>query len=168
MILYSLICACKCQFDCWFQSGEAYEAQKKAHHIRCPKCYSVNVKRAITVPHIQTSSEENFFSAAKKANEAKADKSLNPLHKAAFEEFNKEYSYSPEKKIALEDFEDILQKHAEYVGKKFTEEARKIHHKEKDAKKKIIIGEASDEEAKELLEEGVPLKILKIKKKLDS
>ena len=42
-----------------------------------------------------------------------------------------------------------------YVGKKFPEEARKIHYGEKD--EKPIYGEATERESKELVEEGISL-----------
>jgi hypothetical protein len=46
-----------------------------------------------------------------------------------------------------------VQKNADYVGPKFAEEARKIHYGE--TEHRHIYGEASLEEAKELVEEGV-------------
>jgi hypothetical protein len=42
---------------------------------------------------------------------------------------------------------------ADYVGNKFAEEARKIHYQESEARG--IYGEASPEEARSLMEEGV-------------
>ena len=46
-----------------------------------------------------------------------------------------------------------LVKDADYVGNDFPEEARKIHYG--DAEERQIYGEATLEEAKELIEEGV-------------
>jgi hypothetical protein len=46
-----------------------------------------------------------------------------------------------------------VQQNADYVGPNFAEEARKIHYGE--AEERHIYGEATPEEAKELLEEGV-------------
>jgi hypothetical protein len=46
-----------------------------------------------------------------------------------------------------------VEANAEYVGPKFAEEARKIHHEETEARG--IYGEASLAEAKELVEEGI-------------
>jgi len=46
-------------------------------------------------------------------------------------------------------------KHSEYVGPRFAEEARKIHHEEAEARG--IHGEASAQEVKLLKEEGVEL-----------
>jgi len=56
---------------------------------------------------------------------------------------------------------DHVVKNADNVGKKFPEEARKMHYGE--SEHRAIYGEASAEEAKSLVEEGVevaPLPIL--------
>ncbi len=47
----------------------------------------------------------------------------------------------------------FVTENAEYVGPRFPEEARKIHYGE--VEEKHIYGEASVEEAKELIEEGI-------------
>ena len=46
-----------------------------------------------------------------------------------------------------------VQEHAEYVGPKFAEEARKIHYGE--TPDRHIYGEATHKEAQELVDEGV-------------
>ena len=46
-----------------------------------------------------------------------------------------------------------VQDNADYVGPRFPEEARKIHYGE--TEERHIYGEASPEEARELIEEGV-------------
>jgi hypothetical protein len=46
-----------------------------------------------------------------------------------------------------------VEEHADYVGPKFAEEARKIHYGE--TAERHIYGEATVEEAKELIEEGL-------------
>jgi len=46
-----------------------------------------------------------------------------------------------------------VQQNADYVGPNFAEEARKIHYGE--SEERHIYGEATPEEAKELVEEGV-------------
>ena len=50
-----------------------------------------------------------------------------------------------------------------YVGKKFPEEARKIHYGE--AKDKPIYGEATEKESQELVDEGISLVKLPFSKK---
>jgi hypothetical protein len=61
----------------------------------------------------------------------------------------------------LKELRDHLTKNADNVGAKFPEEARKMHYGE--TEHRSIFGEASPQEAKELLEEGVevhPLPVL--------
>ncbi|NOT42327.1 MAG: DUF1178 family protein [Alphaproteobacteria bacterium] len=48
-----------------------------------------------------------------------------------------------------------VEKNAEYVGEKFPDEARAIHYG--DAKERQIYGEATLDDAKELIEEGIPV-----------
>lgn len=48
-----------------------------------------------------------------------------------------------------------VEKNAEYVGEKFPDEARAIHYG--DAQERQIYGEATVEDAKELIEEGIPV-----------
>lgn len=50
---------------------------------------------------------------------------------------------------------DHVVENADYVGPRFPEEARKIHHEE--AEQRGIYGEATVEEARELTEEGIPV-----------
>lgn len=56
---------------------------------------------------------------------------------------------------ALKDMRENLEKNSTYVGGKFADEARKIHLG--DAPERQIHGEAKPEEAKALIEDGVPI-----------
>lgn len=56
---------------------------------------------------------------------------------------------------ALRSMRQALLANAEHVGGEFPEEARKIHYGESD--ERAIYGEASVDEVKSLLEEGVPV-----------
>ena len=63
--------------------------------------------------------------------------------------------------MCIRDRRDHIVKHADYVGPRFPEQARKIHYGE--VEHRSIYGEASADEAKELHEEGIefhPLPIL--------
>ena len=52
-------------------------------------------------------------------------------------------------------FRKYVKEHADYVGKRFPEEARKIHYGEAD--ERHIYGESTLKEARELIEEGIPV-----------
>ncbi len=60
---------------------------------------------------------------------------------------------SKELRKKLNELRAEIEQNCDYVGDQFAEEARKIHYGEVDAKN--IYGEASLEDAKELVDEGV-------------
>lgn len=63
---------------------------------------------------------------------------------------------APDPKLveAIQTLRDHVEKNSDYVGKKFAEEARAMH--EGDTPHRPIYGEAKTEEAKKLIEDGVP------------
>ena len=69
----------------------------------------------------------------------------------------------PERELRkkLKELREHIVKNADYVGPRFSEQARKIHYGE--TERRSIYGEATPEEAKELDEEGIafaPLPVL--------
>ena len=78
---------------------------------------------------------------------------INREKKKLFSNYNKQLN-----KIKSE-----IEKNFTYVGKKFPEEARKIHYGE--AKDKPIYGEATEKESQELVDEGIGLVRLPFSKK---
>ena len=54
---------------------------------------------------------------------------------------------------AMKELRQQVTQHADYVGDRFAEEARKIHYKETEVRG--IYGEATSEEAKKLIDEGI-------------
>ena len=79
---------------------------------------------------------------------------INREKKKLFSNYNKQLN-----KIKTE-----IEKNFTYVGKKFPEEARKIHYGE--AKDKPIYGEATEKESQELFDEGIGLVRLPFSKKI--
>ena len=130
MIVYNLRCRNRHQFEGWFSNSSAYEAQAKDGKLACPVCDSRKVDKAPMAPAV---------AGAKK----KAD--TTPAELAKMRQF-------------MTGLRKYVQENAEYVGPKFPEEARKIHYGETD--ERHIYGEATIEEAKELIEEGVDVAAL--------
>lgn len=130
MIVYNLVCADSHGFEGWFRDSAAYEEQLRSGKLVCPSCGSRKVDKAPMAPALAGTKREN--------------QSVTPT--AAPEELRK-----------MRQFVTGLRKHitdnAEYVGPKFSDEARKIHYGEAD--ERHIYGEATVKEAKELVEEGV-------------
>ena len=52
MIKYQLICNLTHEFEGWFQTGAAFDAQNEAGLITCPVCDSVKVRRALMTPNL--------------------------------------------------------------------------------------------------------------------
>ena len=48
MIAFDLICANGHKFECWFKSGDSFEAQKSSGAIPCPVCQDRHVEKVLT------------------------------------------------------------------------------------------------------------------------
>ncbi|WP_425045957.1 DUF1178 family protein [Primorskyibacter sp. S87] len=136
MIQYALKCDNDHSFDSWFQSAEAYDKLAAAGMVSCAVCGSSSVEKAIMTPRVRPAR-----SAATSKTEATKP---GPLTGAA----------SPAEQ-ALSELKKKVEESSDYVGTSFAEEARAIHLG--DAPERSIYGEAKVEEAKELIDEGVPV-----------
>ena len=145
MIRYNLRCDSGHAFESWFQSSSAYDQQVKRKLVTCAICGSAKVERAIMAP--QLAGTKKKVAAAPPA----ADTPSTPLM----------MTQERELRAKLKELRDHIVKNADNVGERFPEEARKMHYG--DIEHRAIYGEASAEEAKSLIEEGVevaPLPVL--------
>lgn len=134
MIHYDLICDKGHAFDGWFSNSAAYDAQAAKGLVSCTHCGSVKVEKQLMAPGIPVKSNRKD-SSPKKMVSGPVDPRL-----AAMIEMVRE-------------MRKHVEENAEYVGARFAEEARKIHYEE--AEHRGIYGEASPDEAKALIEEGI-------------
>ena len=148
MIHYNLRCSKGHAFESWFQSSAAYESQEKRKLVSCPVCGSTKVERAIMAPRI----------VSKKGRDAKPSEQ-SPVPATAVEAVPSA-SHTPllmaqeaELRAKLRELRDHIVKNADNVGEKFPNEARKMHYG--DIEHRPIYGEATPDEAKSLIEEGV-------------
>ncbi len=151
MIRYTLRCDRGHAFESWFQSSAAYESQEKRKLVNCPACGSVKVERAIMAPQIVSKKgRENPAPAPAAATDVTAPSST-PLMMAQEREL----------RAKLKELRDHIVKNADNVGERFPNEARKMHYG--DIEHRPIYGEASPDEARALIDEGVevsPLPVL--------
>ena len=156
MIRYNLRCESGHAFESWFQSSSAYETQEKRRLVSCPVCGSSSVERAIMAPQVvsrkgrESSVPSPVAPAPTPATEVTAPAST-PLLMAQEREL----------RAKLKELRDHIVKNADNVGEQFPSEARKMHYG--DIEHRPIYGEASPEEARELIDEGVevtPLPVL--------
>ncbi len=137
MIQYALKCNEGHTFDSWFQSAEAFDKLSRGGMVSCAVCGGSQVEKAIMTPRLRTAGK-----TASPATENGPEKG--PLSCPA----------SPAEQ-ALAAMRRHVEKTADYVGRDFAAEARRMHTGE--APERSIYGEARAEEAKALIEEGVPV-----------
>jgi hypothetical protein len=149
MIHYNLRCERGHTFESWFQSCSAYEDQESRKLVNCPICGSSEVQRDIMAPRIVS---------------RKGRKGAEPAP-AAVPEPNPPtqlmMSQERELRAKLKELRDHIVKNADNVGEQFPTEARKMHYG--DIEHRPIYGEASPDEARALIDEGVevtPLPVL--------
>jgi hypothetical protein len=138
MIQYSLKCGNGHSFDSWFQSAEAFDTLKSGGHLMCQHCGDGDVQKAIMTPRVAT--------ARKKAAAPESVPSQTGTVAA-----------QPDAKMQemLAEMKQHVEANSTYVGGTFADEARKQHLG--DAPERPIYGEAKPEDAKALLEDGVPV-----------
>ena len=156
MIRYSLRCERDHTFESWFQDSSAYDAQVKRKLVSCPVCSSVKIEKAIMAPRIvgkkgRERVEPVPAPAPAAPAEIPAAATSTPLMMAQEREL----------RAKLKELRDHIVKNADNVGEQFPNEARKMHYG--DIEHRPIYGEASPEEARSLVDEGIevsPLPVL--------
>lgn len=125
MIVYSLACTKGHSFEGWFKDSAAFDAQAAKGELVCPVCNSKKITKAPMAPAVS-------------GTKSKGEVSAGELRKM---------------RQFMTGLRKYVEENAENVGRDFPEEARKIHYGE--TEERPIYGEASLEEAKDLIEEGV-------------
>ena len=131
MVQYSLKCENDHSFDSWFASAGAYDKLADNGMVSCAVCGSTKVGKAIMAPRVRTT----------KGKELPAAPTL-PTEKSAAEQ-------------TMAEMRAQVEQNSEYVGTNFATEARSMHLG--DAPERAIYGEAKPEEAKSLIEDGIPV-----------
>lgn len=130
MISFALHCARGHDFEGWFANSAAFERQQTEGTLSCPVCGVADVSKALMAPAISTSRRKDAMQVAAHIPDDAAPAVA-----------------------AMRKLRQHLTENADYVGKKFAEEARRIHYDE--AEKRGIYGEATSDEARALADEGI-------------
>jgi hypothetical protein len=157
MIRYALVCERKHNFEIWFSDSGDYDRQRKRGLVTCPVCDSKKVEKAIMAPAIARGGKKRSaaIEATQPAPEATPAPAPAPENVAMISPQEQEF------RSKLKELRDHLTKNADNVGTRFPQEARKMHYGE--TPHRSIYGEASPQEAKELVDEGIefhPLPVL--------
>ncbi|MGV1772603.1 DUF1178 family protein [Agrobacterium vitis] len=137
MIRYSLICDQAHEFEGWFAQSDDFDRQKAIGFLTCPVCSSASISKSLMAPMVSTA----------RGKEERQKVAYDAAQREAF--------------LKLKEAVATVRANSEDVGERFPEEARKIHYGEADARG--IIGNASPDEARALIEEGIeiaPLPVL--------
>lgn len=136
MIRYSLKCAEGHGFDSWFQSGEAFDTLAARGLVSCPVCGNGKIEKTLMAPSVRPARDV--------AGAPVAPSTAGALSTPA-----------SEMETALAALKQEIEKNSDYVGMNFVNEARRIHAG--NAPERAIHGEAKPEEARKLIEDGVPV-----------
>jgi len=131
LIRYSLSCEKAHEFEGWFAGSADFDQQVDRGLVSCPVCNSLQVTKALMAPSVST---------ARKQDEMRT-LAMDTAQKAVLAKV---------KETLAE-----IRANTEDVGERFPEEARKIHYGEAD--QRGIIGQATLQEAKALVEEGIDI-----------
>jgi hypothetical protein len=129
MIRYALLCAHDHEFEGWFAASGDFDDQQARGLLDCPMCGSKAVRKAIMAPAIAGTKSRS-------QNNTPAE-----IHQMMME------AMSRVRRHVEENFDD--------VGYAFAREARAIH--EGKSEERGIYGQATSQEVRELIEDGVPI-----------
>lgn len=132
MIVFDLKCGSGHVFEAWFGSSADYESQRERALIACPMCGDSAIEKAVMAPNVT----------------AKGNRRNDPAPASA--------KPDPKQLIAaLAEAQAKMLEGSKWVGVAFAERARAMHLGEE--QRAPIHGQTSAEEAKALIEEGVPV-----------
>ncbi len=137
MIVFDLKCAKDHVFEAWFRDNATFDKQCSGKEISCPVCGERTIRKAPMAPNIAVGAGETGKAELRSAADNDMTEKIMRTCRA---------------------LRETVEKNSDYVGTRFAEEARRIHYGE--TEKRSIYGEASDEDAQELHEEGVPIKAI--------
>lgn len=128
MIQFTLKCEADHRFDSWFQSAAAFDKLRGAGMVCCAVCGSTQVEKALMAPRVQTARTTPQADTA--SDTAAREQALAALRRK-------------------------IEENSDYVGMNFAREARDMH--DGLTAERSIYGEAKPEEARKLIEDGVPV-----------
>ena len=142
MIIFDLVCEFDHSFEGWFKNNDEFNSQQTSGLLTCPVCDSENVVKVPSATNLNFGKQNSDL-------QMKSDKQL----------VNQYQQMAISQKISK-----FIEKNFEDVGEQFSETAKRIHYGEE--VERNIRGIATEKQTKELLEEGVDVVPIAIKKDL--
>ena len=130
MIKYLIKCHRNHEFESWFSDSSEFEKLNKKKLLECIYCSSKKISKSIMATMVSGTKNDEI---ELKISDEKLKKNKDNLIK----------------------LRNYIENNFEYVGENFTKEVREVFY-DKDSKR-VIYGNASEEEKNELAEEGIDL-----------
>lgn len=147
MIKFTLKCGRGHAFESWFQSAGAFEKLREAGMVSCAVCGGGGVEKALMAPRVHAARD-----ASDREHRARND--TGPSAPVAGPSSERPLAPSGgDHRIA--ELRRRIEATADYVGTDFARAARDIH--DGTVPERAIYGEARPDEARRLLEDGVPV-----------
>jgi hypothetical protein len=134
MIVFDLNCASGHRFEGWFGSSADYASQRERGLVACPQCGSDAIEKAPMAPAVPMKGNRQVETRQHVAGGALPPEAAAMLRKLA-------------------DVQAEALKSSTWVGDAFAEQSRAIHYGEREGV--AIHGQASPDEARALLDEGI-------------
>jgi hypothetical protein len=165
MIRYRLRCTGGHEFDAWFPNMATYDGLAAAGDVTCATCGVTTVERAPMAPSIvgrtgssprageaQDTSPDRDTAGARTADAAPASVDTASVDTA---DADRVWSTRRREMAVLRRLRDELLARSEYVGPRFAAEARRRHGEDEGTPRTAIHGEATVEEVRGLLDDGI-------------
>lgn len=136
------------RFEGWFGSSADFENQQARGLVSCPSCGSASVGKAVMAPNV-----------GRKGNQLTLQRPQPDVSSGAVADQPVSNLPLPPEAVAILKAVAAMQaeaiKSSTWVGESFADDARAMHYGEKDVA--AIHGRATINEARELMEEGIPV-----------
>jgi hypothetical protein len=147
MIKYTLVCDASHEFESWFPGSESYEEQARRGFVQCPFCQSTKVSKAIMAPNVARKDRD---AVPVVASAPAVPAAASPPQTVTLLDERQQHL-----RAMIRDLHEKIVASSDDVGESFPDEARKMHDGETPVRS--IRGKASFEEARSLLDEGIPV-----------
>ncbi|MBN34937.1 MAG: hypothetical protein CMM46_09205 [Rhodospirillaceae bacterium] len=158
MIVFDVKCGNDHAFEGWFADNATFQVQAEAGQIACPVCGDTSIEKTLMAPNVSTTK-----SSAKGVSTPAAEVPAAPSGDSVMLAHQKERA--GQIMAMMRAVRDHVEQNFDNVGTKFADEAKKIHYGE--AEKRNIYGQATKEQAQELVDDGIEFGQLPDVPKLD-
>lgn len=144
MKVLNLQCAHQHEFEGWFGSEDDYTSQLERGLVSCPLCGDVHIQKKLSAPRLNLRAGRQEAPAAAETATSSAVAMSN--------HHNGNPDLAAMQARIMQALREVMA-NTEDVGERFADEARAMHHGEVEHRQ--IRGQASPQEALELMEEGI-------------